>query len=610
MPQDEQVTTTRGAILKFAYTVLTHRHMPIFVALLAIILTLPSLNVEWIFDDYYHRGILTGPPRVAEFFTSPMDIFCFFDGDLERTGKLTDLGLCPWWTYQGAKVAFWRPLTVLTHWLDYRLWPRNPALMHMQSILWYGLLVTAVAFLYRRFMGLTLVAGLAALLYAIDDAHGMPVAFIANRSAIVATLFGVLVLVTHDRWRRDGWSMGAVLGPLFMAVSLFSAEIGISTCAYLFAYALFIDRGTRRQRYMVLIAYALVVIVWRITWTYMGYGVYGVGFYVDPLTEPLRFITSALYRIPILLLGQWAEPASDITLLLGPKGMTILVMAALAFLIILALVLWPIIRRDRLARFWTLGMLLSVIPICTTFPANRMLFFVGIGGMGLLAQFFVVVFDRSHKKPSNRFRRSAAIYLGYMLVVINLILAPIRLPLHAALPVGRKKFINQLFVNTPMDSSVEQQDVVIVNAPLLIAAMYKMIIRELDGQPIPRHARILTPALPSSKIYRPDAQSLIIRPENSFLSWKFDRLFRNRYHPMYVGERVKLTGMTVEVLAITDDGRPAEAAFYFDVPLEDVSLLWLQWKDGEFIPFVPPKIGETVKLRPDCHYILRWLNSK
>ena len=35
------------------------------------------------------------------------------------------------------------------------------------------------------------------------------------------------------------------------------------------------------------------------------------------------------------------------------------------------------------------------------------------------------------------------------------------------------------------------------------------------------------------------------------------------------GERVELTGMTAEVVELTDDGRPAEVAFRLKEPLED-----------------------------------------
>jgi len=80
-----------------------------------------------------------------------------------------------------------------------------------------------------------------------------------------------------------------------------------------------------------------------------------------------------------------------------------------------------------------------------------------------------------------------------------------------------------------------------------------------------------------------------------------------RAPPDAVGERVVLTGMTATVTAITADGRPAEAAFRFDVPLEDASLRWLWWQDGEFRPFTPPAVGQTLEI-PAA--VLRWCDGR
>jgi hypothetical protein len=55
--------------------------------------------------------------------------------------------------------------------------------------------------------------------------------------------------------------------------------------------------------------------------------------------------------------------------------------------------------------------------------------------------------------------------------------------------------------------------------------------------------------------------------------------------------------MTAEVIAMTGDGRPAEAAFRFDVPLEDPSLEWLCYRGGRFEPFTPPAVGESRVIR-------------
>ncbi len=555
-------------------------------------------------DDHLLRLAAVGSPRVSEVIASPMDMFRLLDGNPERVGPLMDLGLLPWWTFKEVKAAFWRPLTVLTHWLDFRLWPGSPALMHAQSVLWYGALVAAVAYAYRRFLGHTWVAGAAALLYAIDDAHGLPVGFLANRNAILATLFGVLTIMAHDRWRRPasgparGWRAGAFFGPLCLVASLLSAEAGIATCAYLAAHALFLDRAVWRSRLIAMAPYVVIVFLWRIVWSHLGYGVSGMELYIDPVAEPLRFMHAAVDRAPVLLLGQWGFPPSDIAMALGPEGMDRLWLGASVLLAVLAAVLSPLLRREPMARFLAFGMVLSVLPMCATFPMDRLLFFVGLGAAGLLAQFLAVAFGRPAWRPTSVAWRVTAVALGSVFVFFHFIIAPIALPARAAFPAGPNRWSEQLHIQVPTDDTVESQDVVIVNAPSAIHAAWSALRTMLSGQPVPRSTRVLAPALPSVKVFRVDAQTLVIRPEDGYLAWKFDRLFRNEHCPMHVGQRVELTGMTVEVTALTGDGRPAEAAFHFAVPLEHPSLRWLQWKDGVLAPFIPPANGESVELKP------------
>ena len=127
--------------------------------------------------------------------------------------------------------------------LDFLLWPELPALMHLHSLLWLALLAWAATLLYRETLGATWAAGLAALLYAVDDAHAAPAAYIANRNALVATAFGVLCLLCFARWRRQGWRPGAVLSPALLALALAAGEIALATAAYLGSYALLLGPG-------------------------------------------------------------------------------------------------------------------------------------------------------------------------------------------------------------------------------------------------------------------------------------------------------------------------------------------------------------------------------
>jgi hypothetical protein len=595
--QENQKDSGPGSFIR---RILTHRFFPLYIALLAVILTLPSLNAGLLVDDYHHKLLMTGSNSPIRILDSPIDMFNFFNGDPERISELMDYGFLPWWTYDKIKGAFWRPLASITHWLDYTLWPDTLVLMHLQSLIWYGVLVIAVAFLYRRFEAAPLIAGLAALLYAIDDAHGTPVGFLANRNALMATLFGVLAIIAHDKWRRNNWRFGMLAGPVLLVASLLSAEAGISTCAYLAAYMLFIDRNSWHQRIVSMIPYVSVVIVWRFMWTHLGYGMENIGVYIDPLSEPLSFVSVVKDRAPFLLLGQWAFPPSEITMIIHPKYYLLLWRIALVFIAISAVVLFPLLRRDRVARFWATGMLLSIIPICATFPHDRLLTFVGIGAMGLVAQLLFAVFGKTAYRPKPIVWRVPAAVFAVTFIFAHIIIAPLALPVKAAYPMMPKKIIEKFTINELMYNSAKNQDLIIVNPPIAFVVMTSPILWESDIRLIPRHLRVLTSSLfRPVKIYRPDSNTITVQPEYGYYAWVFDALFRDKKHPFSIGDRVEMTGMTVEILELTDDNRPAKAAFIFAVPLEDPSLRWLQYKDGSFVSFTPPAIGQTVVLKSE-----------
>ncbi|MCA1662772.1 MAG: hypothetical protein LC659_00595, partial [Myxococcales bacterium] len=121
--------------------------------------------------------VARGAHPVAGLPDSRFDLFSFVGHRRADTFKQMDAGVLPWWTDPEVKLAFWRPLSALTHVVDWRVWPRSPAAMHVHSLLWFALALIAVAAFYRRFFaafggGGAWAAGLAILLYAVDDAHG------------------------------------------------------------------------------------------------------------------------------------------------------------------------------------------------------------------------------------------------------------------------------------------------------------------------------------------------------------------------------------------------------------------------------------------------------
>lgn len=582
-------------------SLLKSRPLPAVAAMLAVLLALPSLGAGWMLDDWFHRAVLLEKSRLGDLLGSPSEMFRFFRGDPERTGRLMDIGLYPWWTYPGLKAEFLQALTVLTHRLDYTLWPDSPVLMHAHSLLWLGAAVALTAVFYRRVFGATWVAGIAALLFAVDDARGATVGFIANRNALVAATFGVSALIAHDRWRRDGSSIARLLAPLLLLAALFSKEEGIGTCAYLAAYGMFVDPRGRWRGLLALWPYAVGGVVWAALRASWGYGVHDLGLYIDPLTDSRRYLAAAAGRLPMLLLGQWGPIPADVAVVLRPPAATFVLGIAAAFLGLLTFALTPLLRHNPVARFWATGMLLAAIPVSATIPGDRLLTFVGIGAAGLIAQFWRFVF--AGDTPSNPLWRVTAKAVAWFLVAVHAVIAPLALPLRAANPVGPRWVEARLHVRLPRES-LEDRTVVIVNAPSAIVANDLLLRREMDGLSVPRHVRALAPAIPSVTIRRLDERTLAIRPRGGYLRWVLDQIFRSERRRFALGERVRLSGLTVTIVSLTADGRPDEATFRFDVPLESPSLLWLCFRGGGFEHFIPPAVGQEAEIRFDWKAML------
>ena len=591
-------------LLQRASGILLHKRLPLMLAVLATLLTLPALWVGIEADDYPHRLMLLDLPLLGGVNVAPWDIFAFANGNPERNQRLMDIGIAPWWTLTEVRMAFFRPITAITQWLDYKLWPDNFVLMHVHSLLWFFLVVIAATSYYRRIMGWTVAAGLAALLFAVDDCHATPAGWLAGRNAVTAMLFGLLALIAHDRWRRNRWRPGIVAGPLALALALLSAEAGLATMAYLVPYAVFVDRGKWRDRLLALTPCVVIVIIWRVVWAAMGYGVHGVEAYADPISQPGRFLLGVAEIGPVLLTGQWASPPSDMYVFYDAflPGLRLAVWAfSLVVVVLISAIMIPLLRRDALARFWAAGMLLSLLPVCasTNFPMDRLLMFVSLGAMGLLGMFLVAVFERWYE--SRRVVRSflttrRARFAAILLVVIHLVVGTVSLPIRAALPAGPEDFTGQLYVTLPPDEPLEGKTVVAVNAPAAGLVGLMPVIRAVTDQTVPEHTRVLGPSLSAMNVTRTAPDTLVITPATGWLDWAYDGIVRSSDFPLATGQRIELAGMTVEILALAEDHRPAKASFTFDVPLDDPTLIWLQWREGGFVPFTPPPIGETIEL--------------
>jgi len=577
---------------------LSHPRMALGVAVIAMVLAAPSLWIGLDADDYFIRMAVLGYPGMPDFGGTRLDCFSSADGIVEHNRARIAANLLPWWTPDHANLSFFRPLSALTHYVDFRFLGSAWWLMHVHSLLWYGLLCAMVALLYRRMLPVPWVAGLAALLYAIDDAHGIPVGWLANRNALMTTLFGVLVLIAHDAGRRGRMRSGVPLATLSLIIGLGCGEAMVSVGGYLLAYVTFIDKGSLRNRLLSLVPYAAVVVVYLIFYRVQNYGTGASGLYHDPFSHPGRFLSALLMHLPSLLHAQLGLVPANLYPVLSQSGQTIHSMVGIAAIAVVFILFRPLLKAEPVARFWAAGMVLSALPVCATLPGERLLCFPGIGAMALVAMFIEKGLAAwNNPKPSWRRRINKAAVCFF--VGTHLIIAPLAMPF-SSISVGIFGRAMELGTSRlPANPEVAHQSLIMLRAPLDVFTAALYVTRSVTGETVPRHTWALAVGTAAVKASRIDTHTIDVSQEGGFFAFPYGTTFRGRQDPFRVGDVLTTDGFTATVLSVTEDRRPLEIRYRFHVPLEDDSLLWYRIGPEDIVRIDPPQPGAPVYLAPE-----------
>lgn len=152
------------------------------------------------------------------------------------------------WIFANANVDYWRPLSFLSHALDYQMWGDDYGGHHLTSVILHGLVALATAFLaalvWSRYASaggahgptalgpwaVWLVAVVAGLVFALHPQHVQSVAWVAERKGLLCALFSVLTITAYLQSHLPGsaaarWRLLTVL--LFM-LAMMSKPMAIS----------------------------------------------------------------------------------------------------------------------------------------------------------------------------------------------------------------------------------------------------------------------------------------------------------------------------------------------------------------------------------------------
>jgi len=557
---------------------LTHRWFPWFLAGIAGLVHLPGIGTGYLVDDHAHRFVgqgntVPGGPR------GPWELYRFADGGAGVRAAI-DEGIHAWWTAPDLKLAFLRPITSLVRVAEERLFHENAALCHLVSVLFFVATALAVWRLLAAWVG-GAAGNLGALLFALDDAHSMPVLWIAARHMLIGTLFVLLGLTPFLRARARG-SVSLASGAFFF-LGLMSSESAVSGLAFFGAIALFFGPRTLASRASALAPVAVATLAWLGCYVAFGYGAKGSAYYVDPLTTPVAFAQVAVLRAPTLALAQLFGVPAEIS---GMAPAAAPVLAALGFLLF-GLFAWLSVRTlpDRSRTLSLLvAFVLALVPACGTNSDDRLLVLPGVAAFGLLACWARYV---ANVRPSVVLRVATVaglvVHVGFALLLL-----PIRTLASASMLSG---IVAR--GSATLGPQATEREIVVLSAPDGLLPSGMLLKRQLSGQPaVPMRVLCTSPKTPLT-VRRVAASVLELSSEGGTMRDPFVGAVRNT--PFVTGDRVELRGLTVEVLA-AEAGYPTSVRFTFAESIDDGSRSFLAWEGHRFVPVELPPVGGSIEL--------------
>jgi hypothetical protein len=578
--------------------------------LAALCLRAPALQVGLLADDWDHYAMSEGIYPVKR---GAFDHFDFVRRAASEHEALQAAGRLPWWSSPNLQMALLRPLSSALGHVDYA-WlagAQHPFRMHLHSLMWWLLLVTGVACLLPLLLPLP-AAALATLLYAFEDAHILPVTWIANRSELVANAFVVWALffqVLAARRHARGLELAS---HGLVACALLAGEHSIPALAYLAAFQLCRKDLQIAERARQLIPLAVLVVGFIVLRGAAGYGAAGVGMYVEPLANPLRYFEACVGRVPLLfgdvvfgVAADWfpgGPPAQSwwtaLSLPGGGPGWPRFQMAtgwAALSIVIAGLALF---RRSQPTLFWLLlAAAASIVPMCASVAMGRLTLPAALGVDAVLAW---CTYELARRALSSRRIGSsaAAVVVGAAVLGVH--------GAGAGLRAWREPHfyasVSELETAWVRLDGLDLRDRHVFTLTSGPAAQWVIpYVRHLHGLSMPASSTPLSAAFlsPHELIRTADnvlELQLAARPEGATFT---DSVYRSADNPFHPGDQIRAPRFDVTVLA-ADRGEPTWLRFTFPSSLESNEYLFLYARPRGLAPLTLPAVGQRVTFGPSA----------
>lgn len=543
----------------------------------------PALRSLYLLDDYLHSSMIHGTFVVPR---HPLDLYNFVD-DSDRA-LLRERGLLPWWSDPELTIRFFRPLSSGLRWAEHRLFGDRPLPGHLHSFLWWIASVLAARGLFRRSFA-PRTAAIATFVFALAPCHAIPLAWLANREALVSLSLGTLGLLAHLRW-RDGGSIGhALLAALCFALAMLGGEYAISIGAYVLALELVRREAPLARRALGLAPFAVPAIAYLALRARLGYGARGSGYYSDPFVDPIAFLESVPRRVATLLLEAWFS-LDQHTLPTSTPWWWIAILFTVA-----ALAIAPVVRRSiaaldpshrRGASWMLLGSILALAPVLAVVPSPRLLGASMLGTAPIVALALEAAWFPAAPEPRRGIAELSAL-VAVALGFSHLVHGPI-----TSFLMGRTfmrstaLFAYQAHELRERVGDMSEREVIVVRG--MGGSFFLPFALHEHGRP-PRMFRILAQTGHALVLRRAERVLELVAPaERGAFPDGEGNLFLDEDCTVSEGQTFETPGMRATILELSE-GRPRVVRYELESDLDDP--IWLNESAEGFVDASPPELG-------------------
>jgi hypothetical protein len=572
-----------------------------------------ALQSGFFADDYAQLAMLDGdyPLRRPAF-----DLYTFSDGSLAEGEALIRAGFYPWWADPTVRISMFRPLASLMTWLDFQMFGSNALAHHLHSLVWWVALLVAVGLLYRELVA-PVSALLAFLLFVLDESLGIPLGWLCNRSAVVTTLLSLLALRWYLRHRTLQSRRALYYAAISYAVALAFGEYALCTLGYFIAFEALRGSGSVIRRLRALAPILGLATTYLLARAIGGFTMQRSGLYVDALGELPAFLTAVLSRLPVFIGDMVFSISSDYWTFgapfvakavdagwLGQRWLHDLTLwrtaqtgIGLLACMCAALVVWRVSQRDsvRNTMWLLLGAILSLLPVCGSFPSSRLTIVAAFGFMPCIAAIVTSILQRARALDLGSVCGAGAAvgFLAYHLVSATCFARDEALRMRE-LSHGVREAVLRLDVDPVLFSN---QDLIVLAAPEVGSSMYLPLTRKRYGRSAARSTYYLSLAAATYQLTRvaPNAFTMRYSGLSTALETPHEQLLRSPTRPFRVDDIVDAGAFKAKILELYD-GRPKVVQIELGRPLDDRELLFMLPTTRGYRRVRLPPIGESITI--------------